>query len=203
MPAPIPDLSRCAMLSMDLQTSIVDIYAKNQPDLLPRAAEILERAREAGLTVIHVQVGFRPGLPEVSARNPLFGAIRNSVQWQQMFQGPGGAIHPSVAPQSNDIVVTKHRVSAFAGSDLAMILRSREIETLVLFGIATSGVVLSTALEASDADYRLLVVRDCCMDQDEDVHACVLDKIFAQRATVLTADELLGAIGARESSNPA
>lgn len=201
MPALIPDLSRCAILSMDLQSAIVDFYAKDDLNLLPRVGAILQAARERGITVIHVQLGFRPGLPEISERNPLFGAIRQSVQWQQMFEGPRGAIHPSVAPQGNDIVITKHRVSAFAGTDLGMILRAREIETLVLFGIATSGVVLSTALDASDADYRLIVVRDCCMDQDAEVHAIVLDKIFARRATVLTADELLAAISARESGN--
>jgi len=52
-----------------------------------------------------------------------------------------------------------------------MILRAKEIDTLVLFGIATSGVVLSTLLDASDADYRLIVVKDCCLDNDADVHA--------------------------------
>jgi len=196
MPTLIPDLGRCAVLSMDLQAAIVDAYAKNQPDLLPRVAAILRQARERGMAVIHVQVGFRPGLPEVSERNPLFGAIRNSIQWQQMFQGPAGAIHPTVAPQADDIVVTKHRVSAFAGSDLGMILRAREIETLVLFGIATSGVVLSTLLEASDLDYRLIVVGDCCLDQDQEVHACLLNKVFARRATVVTASELFSGTGA-------
>jgi len=48
---------------------------------------------------------------------------------------------------------------------------AKEIETIVLFGIATSGVVLSTLLEASDADYRLVVIEDCCADLDAELHA--------------------------------
>src|SRR4029077_19141543 len=68
--------ARTAILSMDCQTGIVSIYAKDDKDaFLARAAGVLNHARAAGMTVIHVQVGFRPGLPEVSSRNMLFGAI--------------------------------------------------------------------------------------------------------------------------------
>jgi nicotinamidase-related amidase len=136
-------------------------------------------------------VGFRPGLPEVDARNQLFGAIKSSPQWQQIFQGPASAIHPEVAPQGDEIVITKHRVSAFAGTDLEMILRANGVDTLILLGIATSGVVLSTSLHASDADYRLLIVKDCCADLDSEVNACLTEKVFPKRATVVTANELL------------
>jgi nicotinamidase-related amidase len=57
-----------------------------------------------------------------------------------------------------------------------MILRARDIDTLVLFGIATSDVVLSTLLHAADADYRLFVIKDCCADLDLDLHACLVDR---------------------------
>jgi nicotinamidase-related amidase len=79
--------------------------------------------------------------------------------------------------------VTKRRVSAFAGTDLEMILRANEIETLVLFGIVTSGVVLSTLLEASDADYWLFVVKDCCADLDQRLHAALVEGLFPSRAS--------------------
>ena len=75
-----------------------------------------------------------------------------------------------------------------------MILRAKEIDTLVLFGIATSGVVLSTLLEASDADYRLVVIKDCCVDGDAELHANLIDKIFARRASVVTASEFLASV---------
>jgi nicotinamidase-related amidase len=185
----IPDLPRTALLSMDLQTAIVSIYAKSHTDFLPRVASVLQTAREHAMTVMHVQVGFRPGFPEVSERNQLFGAIKTSPQWQRVFQGPAGAIHAEVAPVNDEIVVTKHRVNAFHGTDLDMILRAKQIDTLVLFGIATSGVVLSTLLDASDADYRLIVVKDCCIDTDAELHTCLVEKVFPRRATVVSADE--------------
>jgi|SRR5580658_10935155 nicotinamidase-related amidase len=187
--------ARTAVLNMDYQNGIVAAYAQDQEALLARVAGVLERGRSLGMCVIHVRVGFRPGLPEVSSRNPLFGAIRNSSRHQQLFEGDAGEIHPGVGPQKDDIFVTKHRVSAFHGTDLEVILRAKEIDTLVLFGIATSGVVLSTVLEASDADYRLVVVQDCCLDGDAELHANLVDKVFARRATVLSAGEFLAAAG--------
>jgi nicotinamidase-related amidase len=185
------DACRTALLSMDLQNSIVSIYTKDKPEFLPRVATVLNAARMNSLRMMHVQVGFRAGLPEVDARNQLFGAIKNSPQWQQIFQGPAGAIHPDVAPRGDEVVITKHRVSAFAGTDLDMILRANGVDTLILLGIATGGVVLSTLLHASDADYRLFIVKDCCTDLDSEVHACLTEKFFPQRATALTANELL------------
>ena len=186
--------SRTAVLSMDMQKGIVSIYVKEQENFLAHASEVLKRARVLGMCVIHIQVGFRPGLPEVSSRNMLFNAIRSSPRHQQLFQGPAGAIHPALGPEEGDIAIVKHRVSAFAGTDLDMILRAKDIDTLVLFGISTSGVVLSTLLHASDADYNLSVIKDCCADQELDVHACLVDKIFPRRAAVLTAGEFLDAI---------
>ncbi|MGH9702599.1 MAG: cysteine hydrolase family protein [Candidatus Acidiferrales bacterium] len=185
--------SRTAILSMDLQKGIVSIYVKEQEEFLARANRLLAWARGLGICVIHVQVGFRPGLPEVSSRNLLFNAVRSSPRHQQLFQGPAGVIHPALGPEDGDIVVVKHRVNAFAGTDLEMILRAKDIDTLVLFGISTSGVVLSTLLHASDADFNLFVIKDCCTDQEPDVHACLVDKVFPRCATVLTAGEFLEA----------
>lgn len=197
MPIPFPlDPARTALLSMDMQTFIVSVYVKDQDEFLARCAGVLQASRARGLAVLHVQVGFRPGLPEVSSRNQLFGAIKSSPQHQKIFEGSAGAIHPTVAPQGDDIVVIKHRVSAFAGTDLEMILGAHEIDTLVLFGIATSGVVLSTLLHASDADYRPIVIKDCCADSDLEVHACLIDKFFPRRATVVSAAEFLDALSA-------
>jgi nicotinamidase-related amidase len=191
------DPARTAILSMDCQTGIVSIYAKDDKEaFLARAASVLNHARTIGMTVIHVQVGFRPGLPEVSSRNALFGAIKSSTQHQKLFEGALAAIPPAIAPREGDIVVTKHRVSAFAGTDLAMILRANGIDTLVLFGIATSGVVLSTLVEAADADFRLGVVKDCCADLDSNLHECLINNFFPSRATVFSAQEFVEGSGA-------
>jgi nicotinamidase-related amidase len=80
-------------------------------------------------------------------------------------------------------------VSAFTGSDLEVMLRSFEIKHLVLCGISTSGVVLSTVREAADKDYRITVLSDCCADRDEEVHRVLTTKIFPRQAEVITLEE--------------
>jgi len=174
---------------MDCQTGIVSIYSKPEQDFIGRAARTIRAARSARVKVISIQVGFRPGFPEVSERNRLFAAIKSSSQHQKLFQGAAGAVHPGLGLEPTDIVVVKHRVSAFAGTDLEMVLRANDIETLALFGISTSGVVLSTLLDASDSDYRIVVIKDCCADLDAELHAVLIDRLFPQRADVLTSDE--------------
>jgi len=89
----------------------------------------------------------------------------------------------------HDIVVVKRRVSAFTGSDLEVVLRGRGIGHLVLAGISTSGVVLSTVREAADKDYQLTVLKDICADVDPEVHAVLVDKVFPRQATVMTTEE--------------
>lgn len=174
---------------MDLQVGIVSRYLKEADAMLGRARDVLERARAAGCLVIHVHVGFRPGFPEISERNPLLSAIKRSPDYQKMFEGDSAEIHPSVAPRGRDVVVQKHRVSAFTGTDLDQILRANEIHTVVLFGIATSGVVLSTLLDASDRDYLPVVVADCCADTEPELHRALVERLFARRGIVITAAE--------------
>src|SRR5277367_6794933 len=136
-----------------------------------------------------------PGYPEVSDRNATFNGLKLLGAFAAGTEN--AKIHFAVAPLAEEIVVTKHRVSAFAGTDLDLMLRANGIETLILTGIITSGVVLSTLCHAADADYRLLVVGDCCSDRDEETHRVLLEKVFPWQATITTAEEFEQAIGAR------
>jgi nicotinamidase-related amidase len=139
--------------------------------------------------VIQVMVAFRPGMPEVSPRNQTFSIARQ--QRPPFLIDP----RPAVAPEGEEVVVTKRRVSAFAGSDLEVVLRSGEITHLILCGIATSGVVLSTVREAADKDYRLTVLADLCVDADPEVHAVLTGKVFPRQAQVMNAADWIKALG--------
>ncbi|HSS52534.1 MAG TPA: isochorismatase family protein, partial [Thermoanaerobaculia bacterium] len=78
------DPTHTAVLSMDLQAGIVSIYVKDQAEFLARVVRLLDSARAQGMRIIHVRFGFRPGLPEVSNRNPLLAAIKQSLQHQRL-----------------------------------------------------------------------------------------------------------------------
>ena len=192
-------MTSSALLVMDLQQDIVGRF-NGDDGYLPRMRQAVQGARAAGIPVIYVVVGFRAGHPEISSRNKLFGAIAAGAGARFTDADPGAAIHPDVAPLPGDIVVTKRRVSAFAGSDLDMVLRASGIGTLVLSGIATSGVVLSTIRQAADLDYGLVVLKDGCLDSDPEVHRVLTEKVFPNQADVLSIDEWLSGAGAAGQS---
>ena len=175
-------MTSTALLVMDVQQGIVDRFAGDE-GYLPRLAAAVEAARDAGVRVIYVIIGFRTGYPEVSERNKSFAAISGTARFTD--GDPGVGIHPAVAPAPGDLVVTKRRVSAFAGSDLEVVLRAGGIDGLVLAGIATSGVVLSTLRQAADLDYRLTVLADGCLDADPEVHRVLMEKVFPRQADVV------------------
>jgi nicotinamidase-related amidase len=174
-----------ALLVMDMQVGIVTRYVHGG-DFFTSVHTALAAARAASIPVIYVTVAFRPGYPEISSRNKIFAATRQR-QSSSSASMTTMEIHPAITPQPTDIVVTKRRVSAFSGSDLDVVLRSQDISHLVLCGIATSGVVLSTLREAADKDYQLTVLADCCVDSDEEVQRVLLSKIFPQQAEVVQA----------------
>jgi len=182
-------VSKQALLVMDVQRMIVDRYP--DPAYLPRLRKAIDAARADGVAVIHVTVGFRPGAPEISPRNKLFGRLAGSAASAAATQA--NEIHPDVAPTSGDILVTKRRVSAFAGSDLDMVLRANDIDHLVLTGIATSGVVLSTLRQAADLDFTLTVLSDGCLDNDPEVHRVLTEKVFPMQAEVTTVADWVAA----------
>jgi len=176
------ELQQTALLVMDVQPGIVDRVPESAA-YLARVRAAVSVARAHAIPVVHVVVGFRSGMPEASARNQSFGSFKR--------QPPAFLIEPRplIEPQASELIVTKRRVSAFTGSDLELVLRSGETDHLVLCGISTSGVVLSTLREAADKDYRLTVLADLCADSDAEVHAVLVNKVFPRQARVLNMAE--------------
>ena len=168
---------------MDVQVGVVTRLG-DPDELLDRVAEAVDAARSAGVPVIYVRVAFRPGYPEIPASNKTFSALAGTGMFEE--SAPQTQIHPRVAPGPGEVVVMKRRTSAFAGSDLAEVLRAGRIDTLVLTGIATSGVVLSTLRQAADLDFGLVVLSDAVADADPEVHRVLTAKVFPRQAEVTT-----------------
>jgi nicotinamidase-related amidase len=189
--------AKTAVLIMDYENDIVGMLPEDvRGPLIERASAILMEARQAKIQIIYVVVRFRDGYPEVNLQNKLFSSLKQSGR---LVEGtPGAEIDARVAPQPGDIVVTKRRVGAFSTTDLETIIRAKNINKLVLFGISTSGVVLSTVRWAADMDYSLAVVSDACADRDPEVNRVLMDKVFPWQAAVVTSHEFLKAIGASD-----
>jgi nicotinamidase-related amidase len=180
---------------MDYQSGIVS----QLPDgdrLVQRVGVALDSARGHGAHVGWVRVAFTDAeldaIPETSIFAPMVAGDRRATLHAD---APQTQIHAPLAPLANDIVVRKTRVGAFTTTDLGEQLRARGVDTLVLAGISTSGVVLSTVREAMDRDYRLVVLEDACADRDAETHAFLMAKVFAGRAVVSTVQGLLASWG--------
>ena len=175
-----------ALLIMDMQTAIIRMLPSGNETPVHVAKAIIH-ARANNIAVIYVVVGFRPGMPEISMNNKGFIATKERLSGTGMDEWM--KIDPSVNMLPGDVVITKRRISAFTGSDLEVVLRAKRIEHIVLTGISTSGVVLSTIREAADKDYRITVLSDGCADSDPDVHHVLTTKIFPKQAAVMTVEE--------------
>ena len=181
---------------------IADFYAEmmntlphaTERGVVEKAATVQAAARKAGVMVCYCATVFRPGYPEIGQRNKTFSQRKSSGQ--TAVPDPRDVIHPSVKPQDGEVVVGKHRVNALYGTGLDVALRANDIHNLVIFGYATSGVVLSTVRYGADLDYELFVVEDCCSDSDVDVHEFLTQRIFPRQAEVVGSDDIIRALGA-------
>ncbi|MCH3965531.1 MAG: cysteine hydrolase [Clostridium sp.] len=177
--------SKEALLVMDMQNGIISRFLQDEKVVLP-FQKAVEAARRHLVPIIFVRVAFSQGYPEINFQNKSFSIISESSR--MTVYDIAAQIHESLKPKPNEPIVTKFRVSAFTGSNLEIILRSQQIDTLVLSGAATSGVILSTLREASDKDYKLKVLSDACIDSDNEVHRILMEKIFPRQSDVLTVD---------------
>jgi nicotinamidase-related amidase len=181
------DPKKTAVLTLDMQEGILG-FVPGALAAFPNAAQVVDAARKGGFLLIHVGIGFEPGYPEIGTAHKRFAMVKERGVF---VKGSDTAkIHPSLF-KPGDTLIYKHRVSAFAGNSLQMILRAQGIENLVFFGISTSGIVLSTIRAASDLDFQCFVVKDACFDPDEEVHRVLTEKVFAAQGTVLTTKEFL------------
>ncbi len=161
-------------------------------NVVAKTAALQRAARAAEVMVCYCATVFRPGYPEIGARNKTFGQRKASGQPAAL--DPLALIHPAVAPAEGEVVVGKHRVNALYGTGLDVALRANDIHNLIILGYATSGVVLSTVRYASDLDYSLYVVEDCCSDSDAEVHSFLTGRIFPRQAEVVQSADVIAAL---------
>jgi nicotinamidase-related amidase len=193
---PAIDPRHTALLVMDYQAGIVGRLSESEA-LLARAAEAIAAVRRHGGQVGYVRVAFEDAdYDAIPATSAMAAAVAARGKNGLHASSPATAIHEDVAPVPGDIVVRKTRVGAFSTTDLDRQLRGRGITTLILAGISTSGVLLSTVRDAADRDYRVLVLADVSADPDPEVHAFLTTRIFPRQARVITLAELDGVLSA-------
>ena len=183
------DPGRTALLVMDFQHAVLGIVADPQA-LLQRAAHAIELFRQRAGAVVSVRAAFLDeDFQAIPARSKM-AAIMSGSGRAMHEESDLTVVHDMVAPQPGDVVIRKTRFSAFSTTDLDDQLRRKNIDTLVLAGISTSGSVLSTTLDALDRDYLVYVLEDACGEPEGDVHDFLIAKILPEKAIVISVGEL-------------
>ncbi|MFD6619829.1 cysteine hydrolase family protein [Streptomyces albidoflavus] len=189
-----------ALLVLDLINEIVHPDGKYAAEgyhrqaverrVIEHAADAIARARAAGIPVIYVVVGFTEGYPEWPPGSPVFTKAKPD---ERLLLGSWATqVHDALAPLPGEPVIAKHRISPFYGTDLEVLLRTQGIDTLLLTGVSTELVVLTTAQAAHDRDYRVEVLQDATLAGDAEVHEAAL-KVLSHISTVTTVADALPA----------
>jgi hypothetical protein len=119
--------------------------------------------------------------------------------------GSGGHRHyPSRAPKYHHGLSSRQARGTpddrrFSTTDLDRQLRERDVSTLILAGLSTSGVVLSTVRDAADRDYELFVLADACADPQPGVHEFLTERIFPRQANVIAVADLEGLLASSQA----
>ena len=184
------DRAKTAVLSMDIQNGPVRKSAMFRERNVGQAAKgVLEAARKTGVLVLHVVIDYQPAF--FSPKNKFLQKVRMPI-----LSAPGVnvaellEIVDEVKPMGDEHVIRKPRMNPFFGTSLDSMLRSRDIDTVVLMGVATEFVVEAAARHAADADYRVIVLEDCCASFSDEAHRASLHVMDHLAALATSADFL-------------
>jgi len=188
----------CAVLPIDLQNDFMlpmgsvgkaggDISAMGE--LLPKAELFIKRTREFGVKLIHIRI---VDLPNGESDSPSWLRSKGMMSGVSAFavEGTWGAeFVEGCEPRPGEMVVTKHRSSAFVGTNLDLVLKSNGIKTVVLIGEQTQGCVEATYRDAAYYDYYNVLVEDCVAARDRKQHEASV-MIQKMRHDVVTMDQI-------------
>jgi ureidoacrylate peracid hydrolase len=170
---------------------------------IPPLAQLVDRAREAGVLVVFIQAIYDPQYLSAPMRER---DLRVGRRMPRCLTGSWGADFHVIAPRPNEPVVIKHRYSAFANSQLDDLLKRHDIRSLLLTGVATDTCVESTGRDAYFIDYYVTLVADCCAGAAEGDHLMALERFardygaVVSSADVIEAWERCGALATRALS---
>jgi len=185
-------------LILDMQNDLVHAEGPNGKSplgeqvrgrrVLENTAVALRKAREAGIRVGFVRVGFSPDYHECPKNSPVFSGAAKAGLYQ--LGTSGTEIHPSLAQQLGDVQVTKHRVSPFYSTTLMAQLRAAGIERIYCSGVSTQAVVQATVRDGHDRDFDMVLIEDCCCAHSEEEHRNSIGSIarFCRLVTSTTVD---------------
>jgi nicotinamidase-related amidase len=161
---------------------------------LEKTAAVLKASRGAGLTVIYVNIAYRPGFPEL--KKPTYPLIESIQERGAFLRGTWDADVPDeLKPESSDIIIINFDSSAFSHTDLDCILRAKDIKQLFLAGIATNWIVESTTRYGAELGYDIVVLEDCCQGFTDELHEFAITQTLPYYAVIMKSPDFIADLG--------
>jgi nicotinamidase-related amidase len=164
--------------------------------MLDNSRRVLDEARRAGATVVHAPISFAPGYGELGDPEKVYGILKGVIDSNAFVKGTWGVeICDQMAPQEGDIVVEgKRGLDAFATTNLDFVLRSREIETVILGGFLTNCCVESTMRSAYEKGYDVITLTDCTAATSDEEQRVATARDYPMFSQPMTSDEAIGTL---------
>jgi nicotinamidase-related amidase len=177
-----------------LHDAVKDVM--DDSNMLANTKRVADEARKAGATVIHAPITFAPGYGELGNPDKVYGILKGVIDSTAFVKGTwGAAICDDMAPQGDDIVVEgKRGLDTFATTNLDFILRSREIETVMLGGFLTNCCVESTMRSAYEKGYDVITLTDCTAATSADEQKAATAQDYPMFSQPMTSTEAIGAL---------
>ncbi|GAB6929500.1 cysteine hydrolase [Paenibacillus sp. JCM 10914] len=157
------------------------------PEMVLRLQGLLHSARERKVPVIFIQT-----LHEKATDSDVWTTRSSGRSAKVCRTGTWGAEFYEVVPLSDDIVVRKHRYSAFINTRLESVLKTLKIEILIMTGVSTNVCVESTARDGFMLDYHIVLVEDACASYSQTAHEMTLENIAGYFGKVSTTEQIIG-----------
>jgi ureidoacrylate peracid hydrolase len=208
-----PDLGRmrCAMIVIDLQVldaaldgehaqrarelgrweELEEYFNRVADVVVPNVVQLGRALRERGLPVVYLRCrSLHPDAADNGLRFREFGIAVGR-------DDPQAALLPALEVDEGDFVLDKTTASPFWSTHLDRLLRQLQIECLLITGVVTSGCVESAVRDASDLDYRVVIVEDACADREAELHDESIRRMNNNFALVSATGEVLDGMRAR------
>ncbi|XTZ40001.1 hydrolase [Salmonella enterica] len=184
------DAERTALVVIDLQEGILPFAGgpHSADDVVKRSAQLAAKFRANSAPVVLVRVGWSADFAE-ALKQPVDAPAGGHTLPENWWTYP-----PALGKEASDIEVTKRQWGAFYGTDLELQLRRRGIDTIVLCGIATNIGVESTARNAWELGFALVVAEDACSTASSEQHQNSMKHIFPRISRVRSTEEILNAL---------
>ena len=176
--------TQCALLVLDCQPAVLSAI-ENRDELVDNINKATAAVRKYAGHVVFVRVALNDvDYATIPPTNRVFSAARKSMRFHN--DSTDTAIHPGLDVAGSDIVVRKTRMGALANTDLDERLTNLGVYTLILAGAHTGAALLSTACDAADRDYQLIVLSDCVADANREAHRVLLRHVLPRQAEIST-----------------